>query len=260
MNPDDLALLADLPRYAFSFVLAFARIGAAMMLLPGLGEAELPAMVRAGVAMALTLLLLPGLVPLFPAAPADALTVASMVAAEVITGLWLGWLARLLVLALPIGGQIASYMLGLSNVLQPDPVLGAQASVIARLFGLAAPLIVLTSGLYGLPLTALAGSFRLIAPATLLPSGEAAESVTSAVGEAFAIALRLAAPFVLASIVWQVGIGVIARLAPRLQIYMAATPGQILGGLLLLGLLVSGLLAAWESALSDGLGRLPGMP
>ena len=48
MSGDDAALLAALPAWAFAFVLVMARIGAAMTLLPGLGEAEPPMMVRVG--------------------------------------------------------------------------------------------------------------------------------------------------------------------------------------------------------------------
>ncbi len=84
---------------------------------------------------------------------------ASWSRAEVITGLWLGWLARLLVLALPVAGQFIAYMLGVANVLQPDPELGGQATPIARLFAIAAPLAILVTGLYALPLAALAGSY-----------------------------------------------------------------------------------------------------
>ena len=46
--------------------------------------------------------------------------------------------------------------------------------------------------------------------------------------------MRLASPFVLASIVWHVAIGLIARMVPRLQVYFVSLPGQIVGGLLLL--------------------------
>ena len=211
--------MAALPGWGFAFGLVLARVGAAVMLLPGLGEAELPSVVRAGLAVALTALLLPGIGPAVPVPPADPLVGAGMVAAELVTGLWLGWLARLLVQALPIAGQIVSYMLGLSNVLQPDPVLGAQSTALARLLGLAAPVLLLASGLYALPIAALAGSYRLIAPGALLPSGDASESVVQGVAQAFALALRLAAPFVLASIVWQIALALLARLVPRLQVY-----------------------------------------
>jgi flagellar biosynthetic protein FliR len=160
--------------------------------------------------------------------------------------------------ALPVAGQIAAYMLGLSNVLQPDPVLGAQASVLARLFGLAAPVLLLASGLHAVPLAGLAASFRLIPPGQLLPAGDAMQTVVAGVAQAFALALRLASPFLLASIVWQVGTALMARLVPRLQIYMTAMPGQILGGLLLVGVLASVLAATWLEAVRDGLARLPG--
>jgi flagellar biosynthetic protein FliR len=260
VSGDDAAVLAALPGWAFGFVLVLSRVSAAMMLLPGVGEAELPAMVRAGIALAMTFLLLPGLAPLLPATPDSPVAAAGMVCAELVTGLWLGWLARLLVFALPMAGQFISYMLGLSNVLQPDPVLGAQASVIAKLFGFAGPLILLVSGLYAMPLAALGGSFRLIAPGALLPADGVAETVVGSVAQAFGLALRLASPFVLAAIVWQVGLGLIARLLPRMQVYMAAMPGQILGGVLLLAALAGVLSTAWLEAARDGFGHLPGLP
>ncbi len=258
MTGDDAALLAALPGWAFGFVLVLARVSAAVVLLPVVGEAELPMTVRAGIALALTILLLPAVTTLLPAAPSDPVTAASMVLAEIVTGLWLGWLARLLVQALPMAGQFAAYLLGLSNVLQPDPILGAQASVLARLFGLAAPVLLLASGLYAIPLAGLAASFRLIPPGRLLPAGDATQTVVAGVAEAFALALRLASPFVVVSIVWQVGTALMARVVPRLQIYMAAMPGQILGGLLLVGVLASLLAATWLEAVRDGFARLPG--
>ena len=259
MTPDDAAFLAGLPGWAFAFALTIARVGAATMLLPGLGEAELPAVVRAGLAFGMAVLLLPALAPLMPPPPPDPLAGAGMVAAELVTGLWLGWLARLLVQALPIAGQIASYMLGLANVLQPDAALGGQSTALARLLGLAAPVILLASGLYALPVMALAGSYKLVAPGTLLPAGDATETVVRAFAEAFGLALRLASPFVLASVVWQLALALLARVAPRLQIYALAMPGQILGGLALLAALIAALLGAWQAMVRDGYAQLPGL-
>jgi len=257
---DDAALLAALPAWAFALMLVVARTGAAMALMPGLGEASAPSVVRAGLACGVALLLLPAIAPLVPPMPEASVAAAGMVAAEVVTGLWLGWLARLIVLALPIAGQVLSYLLGLSNVLQPDAELGAQATAVARLFEVAAPALVLGSGLYALPLAALAGSYTLIAPGSLLPAGDGAATAVGAVGKAFALALQLAAPFVLASIVWAVATGLLSRLVPRLQVYFMAMPAQILGGLLLLAVTTAGLLSAWQSAARDMLASLPGLP
>jgi flagellar biosynthetic protein FliR len=259
MNADDAALLAALPAWAFAFVLVLGRIGGAMALLPGLGETEPPAMLRVGLALGVTALLLPAIAPSVPSVPGAGIQAALMVAAEVITGLWLGWLARLLMLALPVAGQFIAYMLGVANVLQQDPTLGGQATPIARLFALVAPVLVLLSGLYAVPLAALAGSYQLIPPGTLLPAPDAAQTAVHAAAAAFAISVQIASPFLLVAIVWHVATGLLARLVPRLQVYFVVMPGQILGGIALLGILAGSLLAAWEVSVRTGFSGLPGL-
>lgn len=249
--------LEQLPALAFAFVLVLSRIGCACMLLPGIGEMEVPMPVRAGFALALTVLLLPVLAGMIPAAPVDVLGSALMVVAEIMTGLWLGWITRLVLLALPLAGQIAASMLGIANVLQPNAALGGQSTALSHLMGLAAPVAVLSSGLYVLPLTALEGSYHLIAPGSLLPAADSAMSAIDAVGGCFAVSLRLAAPFVLAGIVWQVALGLLARLVPQLQVYFAALPGQILGGVLLLAALSAPLLTAWQDHAAASFAALP---
>lgn len=256
---DPAALLAALPAWSFAFVLLLARIGGAMALLPGIGDRLVPSTIRAGLALAITLVLLPEVAPLMPPAPEPGLQAGAMVGAELITGLWFGWLAQLLALAMPIGIQFIAYLLGVATVLQPSAELGSQTSALSRLFELAVPLVVLTSGLYTLPLNALAGSYRLIPPGTLLPASDGTALAVRAVGTMFALALRLAAPFVLASIVWHVAVGLLARLVPRIQVYFVAMPGQILSGLLLLAMLSAEILGAFLNALRDGLSGLPGL-
>jgi len=248
----------DLPHWAFGFMLLLARIGAAMAVLPGLGEAVSPAMLRVGLALGITALLLPEIMPLVPQVPEASLQAAGMVLADVVTGLWFGWLTRLLALSLPTAAQIIAYLLGISSVLQPDAELGPQSTVLARLFELGAPLLMLVSGLYTLALGSLADLYHLIPPGSLLPAADTVESATRAVASTFSLSLRLASPFILASLVWQVTIGLLTRLVPRMQIYFSAVPGQILGGLLLLALVSGSILAAWYDSVRPILAVLPG--
>ena len=247
--------LAALPAWAYAFVLVLSRCGAAVMLLPGLGEAEPPAALRAGLALAFTALVLPG-VGALPAP--DGWAAAAAVAAELLCGGLLGWLARCVALALPMAGQVISYMLGLSSVVVPDPALG-QSGATMRLFALAAPVLVLGTGLWMLPVAALAGSYSLVPPGHLLPVADTTQAAVAAVTGAFALALRLAAPFVLASVLWNVALGTLGRLIPHLQLYFAAVPGQVLGGLALLALLATGMMEAWLSNARDGFAALPGL-
>ena len=257
MHPDPL--LAALPDWAFGFAIVLARVSAAVMVLPGLGESEVPAVVKAGLAIGITALILPGVAPLIPPATEAPLRVLAMVCGELLCGLLLGWLARLMALALPIAGQIAAVQIGLSSVLQPDPELGAQTSGTSRLLALAGPVLILSTGLYALPLGALSGSYRLFPPGTLLPVGDAAQSVAQATAACFALSLRLAAPLVIAGLIWQVMLALLARLVPSLQVYSLAMPGQVLGGLLVFGLVLKQILDVWIASVSASLATLPGL-
>ena len=71
--------------------------------------------------------------------------------------------------------------------------------------------------------------------------------------------MRLASPFLLVAIVWNVATGLLARLVPRLQIYFVAMPGQILGGIALLAVLATALLSAWQDSVRAGFAALPGL-
>ena len=259
MTGAEAALLGRLPDFAFAFVLVLARTGAACMLLPGIGEAELPMMIRAGFALALTLVLLPVLLADLPPPPADAFRGFAMLAAELAAGGLLGWLARLLLLALPLAGQFIAMMTGLASVLQPDDLLGPQGAALGRLFALAGPVLLLASGLYALPLQALAGSYRVLPAGAMLPAGDTAATIVAAVGACFALALRLAGPFLLAGIVWQVALAALGRLAPQVPVFFLAAPAQLLGGLALLAALAGTVLGIWGDSAAVGLASLPGL-
>jgi flagellar biosynthesis protein FliR len=252
------ATLANLPDWAPAFALVLARVGAAMALLPGLGETVAPAIVRIGLALSITILLMPELQPIIPPVPMAGLSMGLMIAGEVVTGLWFGWIARMIVLALPICAQFIGYLIGLSSVLQPDAELGAQASALGKLFEVAAPVVLLASGLYKLPLIALNGLFQLIPPGHMLPVVDTTEIAVRAVGTGFSLALQLASPFVVIGIVWHVVMGLVARIVSRMQIYFVSMPGQIMAGLALLVLTGSAIILAWRDGAQAYLIGLPG--
>ena len=240
------------------FMLILARVGAAMVFLPGLAETSAPATVRIGLAFAITLLLAPELQALVPPLPDAGVDLALMVINEVITGLWFGWTTRLIALALPVAAQFIGYLIGLSSVLQPDVELGSQSGVLGKLFALAAPVLWLLSGLYHYPLMALVGLFQIIPPGHILPAGDSVAAAVQAVGRCFSLALQLASPFVVTAVVWHLAMGLTGRIVSRLQIYFVSVPGQILMGLALLMLTVNAMILAWQDNAKAFLNSLPG--
>ena len=252
------ALLANLPAWTVIVTLVLARTGCAIMLLPGVGEADAPAITRAGIAVTMTVLLAPIVAPLVPPGIVDLSHFARALAAEMLTGIWLGWLARVIVLTLPMAGQIIAHMIGVSNVLQNEAGVPSNTAL-SRLFTLAVPVVLLSSGLYALPLSALVNSYQAIPPGQFLPVRLGTELAITTATRAFALSLQLAAPFVVLSMVWFVAVGLAARLSSRLQIYFLAAPSQILGGTILLALLITTLLSVWQHVTTTLFAELPGV-
>ncbi|BDG73007.1 flagellar biosynthetic protein FliR [Roseomonas fluvialis] len=256
---DEAAFLAALPGLAFHAVLAFARLGAAVMVLPGLGEEEVPANIRIGLGLALVVVLLPVVAPGLPAAPDSAAEAVRVILLEVLVGLWLGGLARLIMMAMAVAGQMIALLLGLAQAMVPDPALGGLGTAPGRLLSLAAVVVVLSTGLYAIPLRALVESYALLPVGDPFPAGAGAEAFAAAAAESLALSLRLAAPFVVAAIVINVALGLLARIAPQVQVYFVAIPGQVLLGLALLGAVMPPLLGAFADAARAAFLDLPGL-
>ncbi|MFH5925206.1 flagellar biosynthetic protein FliR [Roseomonas xinghualingensis] len=255
----EAAFISALPALAFQAVLVLARMGAAVMILPGLGEQDVPALVRLAVALGLVPLLLPVLAPGLPEAPDSGGETLRLVALELAVGLWIGGLARLLALALSVALQAGASLLGLAALLVPDPALGGGASALGRLGTLAVAVLVLSSGLHALPLRALAESYTLMPPGSPWPAGAAAEEMAEAGGAMLALALQLAGPFLVAAVVINLAMALVARVAPSVQVFFVAAPGQILAGLALLALLAPTMLELFRQALEAGWASLPGL-
>jgi flagellar biosynthetic protein FliR len=127
------------------------------------------------------------------------------------------------------------------------------------MFALAAVVVVLATGLYVIPLRALAESYAVLPAGDPFPAGAGAEAVAAAAQESLALALRLAAPFVVAAIIINVALGLLARIAPQVQVYFVAIPGQVLLGLALLAAVMPALLGAFQQAAQAGFLGLPGL-
>ena len=259
MNEADLALVQSLPALAFQAVLLFARLGAAVMLLPGLGEQEVPMTLRLGLGVALLALLFPLVGPGLPAAPDDPAEAARLLAVEVVVGLWIGGLARLAMTAFAMAGQAVSALIGLGGLLVVDAALGMQATALGRAFGLLAVVLVLSLGLHGIALSALVQSYAVLPAGDPFPAGPGAEALAQAGADSLSLALRLSAPFVIGAVVLNVALGLLARLAPQVQTFFVAVPGQILAGLALLGLLAPPMIASFAEALRASFLNLPGL-
>ena len=256
------SILADLPSAAFAVLLVLCRVSAAVMLLPGLGEADPPPTLRIGLAVGITVLVAPPLLHEAPDPAGPPALLALAVVREILCGLFLGMTSRILALSLPIAAELMTLAIGLTRVIQPEPAMGAQSSALNRLFSLAAPVLLLSSGLYRLPLEAVADSYTLVSLGGALPTGDATTLIVRAVTESFSCAARLASPFLVAGLLWEICLAMLTRFVPTLQAGAAMAPGHLLGGVILLAVLGETLLGDWlgtmQAMVSDLLGAFHG--
>src|SRR5689334_13812373 len=122
-----------LPGIAVLFLLAFARLGAIVMLMPGIGETAIPTRQRLALALAATLILYPAVTPLYPAGLAgNPARLGLLFAGEIAVGLFVGLAARMVMAATQVAGATIANQLGLGFAMAVDPSQGQQGVVVGN--------------------------------------------------------------------------------------------------------------------------------
>ncbi len=237
----------------FAFMLVFARVGAAFMLLPGIGEPYVLARARLLLACAFTLLLLPLLQERLPAMPAATGQVLALLFIELTVGLFFGTIMRVLLSALEQAGMLISMQIGLSNASLFNPAFATQGTLPGALLSTAAVLLLFMTGMESILLGGLVGTYEVFKPGAPLELGDMAATMAQLTGKSFALGLQMAVPFVLIGLLMFVPLGVMNRLMPQLQVLVVALPLQVGVGLLLFGLTLSTMLLFWLRQFEDTL-------
>jgi flagellar biosynthetic protein FliR len=166
---------------------------------------------------------------------------------EVLIGLAVGWLAQLLFAGMRLAGQYIEIKLGLGLTQLVDPHQGGQTSLLPALLDVMASLVFLAVNGHHLLINALVSSYRLFPlqtsvsplPASFNAASSMAmtdlfRSLVGSAGEIFPIALRVSAPIVIGSLLADVVLGVISRMAPQLNLFAVILPAQFALGVILL--------------------------
>ena len=227
----DISLL---PALGAAFMLVFARIGAMVMLLPGFGEGFIPVRVKLAIALLLTLIILPLHRSAYHVDMQSVAPLAVLLVHEIIIGVVLGATARVTLAALQVAGSIIAQQLGLGFVTSVDPSQGQQGALMGNFLTLLGIALLFATDSHYLVITALNESYRIFSPGELMPSGDVAALATRAFAAAFKIGLQLSAPFLVFGLVFNIGLGVLARLMPQMQVYFIGVPLSILIGFMIL--------------------------
>ncbi len=222
------------------YLLVFCRAGSMLMLLPPLGDVNVPARVRLMLAVALTMALAPTVSTTYPqTSPQNIIALFVLVAQEITVGVLIGALARIIMSAMSIAGAIVASQTGLSYAEALDPTShGQQGAVIGNFMSMLAVVLIFGANLHHMAIGAVAGSYHLIPPGSSLPTGDMAQLAITITSSAFALGFQLAAPFLVFGFAVNAGFGVLARMMPQLQVFFVAAPVNIMVGFVVLSLLI----------------------
>ena len=229
-----------LPEVAYLYLLIFARGGTVLMLIPALGEQAVPARLRLSFALAFALVLYPLVSGELPRLPAGFIEIITLLLHEIAVGLIIGAIARIAVMGAQVAGSVIAFQTGLSVALAADPTNGGiQGAIVGTFLSFLGITLIFATDLHHVALAAIHDSYMIFSPTTPLMFGDAAQLAIQTVAGAFVIGVQMAAPFIVFGLVFYLGIGILGRLMPQLQVFFIAMPATISVGLILLALLLA---------------------
>ena len=249
---------AQLDAWLALFLFPLARILALLVTAPVFNNAALSIQIRLVIGLAIGFGMAPALPPMPPISPGSWIGLA-VLAQQILIGIIMGFTLRIIFSAVDMAGELIGLQMGLSFATFYDPQTSAQTPVISEFLGIIVLLMFLAMNGHLLSLSVLAESFRLL-PVTTTPfaSGGFATMLAWS-GTLFSAGLMLALPLIAALLIANISLGVLARIAPALNIFAVGFPVTLASGFTVMMLSLPYFGAALERLYDRGFDALAGV-
>jgi len=228
------------------FLICLARIGALVGTMPVFSGGQTPMRIKAGLAVVFTLVVFPVVSPLLPKIPFEPFTLVILLTKEVMLGVMVGFVARLMFTAVEFGGTVIGYQMGFAAANVFDPQNQRQISLIGQFQNIFAILIFLAVDGHHLLLRATVESFRMLPPGTENLSGEAIPYLLELTGSMFVFAVKFSAPILAVLLLSALVMGIMGRVFPQLNVFMLSYAINIGVSFLVMGLTLNMVAALLE--------------
>jgi flagellar biosynthetic protein FliR len=229
-------MFGALPAEVYGAGLVFCRVGALIMLLPGIGEASVPPRIRLGLALILTLAFYPILRAGLPPVPGTVGGLGAQVLIELAIGLAIGTLLRMFLGTLTVAGETISLQTTLSFAQTANPLQAQPTTTVATFLTLLGLTLVFATDLHQMFIAAIIKSYSLFPAGRGFSVIDFGQLGIQTVGQTFALGIQLAAPVIVFSLVFNIATGFVGRAMPQFQIFFVATPLSVLLGLSILAM------------------------
>jgi len=221
-----------------AFLLVFARVGAWVWLTPPFGGGFLPPLVRIMAGLAFSIPMTPSAIASSGGISLDPVNLLLQFALQVVIGVALGLVCLTLLSAVQSAGALIDVASGFSLAAAYDPLQLQQSAVISRVYQLLAGVLLLVSGAYLILFAGFAKTFEVLPIGNGLSLDATAATLTSALGMAFVAILQIAGPIIAVLLLADIGLGLLTRVAPTINIFVLSFPVKIGVTLLLVGVAI----------------------
>jgi flagellar biosynthetic protein FliR len=221
------------------FALVLSRVAGIFSAIPAFGGRTIPLNIKVIVIVMITLVCFPALSITAPQLPTDAFTLAMLVLREVMVGITLGFITRVIFSAVEFSGQIIGMQMGFTISSIIDPSQGTQTQIMSVMQTLLATLLFLSMNIHHMFIRTIVDSFRIIPLGGWHLNAEIISFLIKGTSDIFILGIRLAAPVMVALLLTSVTLGIMARSFPQMNIFMVSMPLNIGIGLIVLGLTVT---------------------
>ena len=163
-----------------------------------------------------------------------------------------GTLGLVLASAVQVAGTVASFVSGLANALVFDPISQQQSAILSGFMANIAVLLLFATNMHHLMIQAIVDSYQLFEPGAALLTGDILQVLARGVNTAYKVGIQLAAPFLVVSFAYYVVLGVMTRLSPQIPIFFVAMPVQIMIGLAVAMVTISGIMLVFLEHFREG--------
>jgi len=231
--------------FVFPFFLVFIRMGAAMMIFPGLSDPSISPRIRILLALTTSFVMFPIVYPKLPQLPTQVSVLVTLVFVEVFIGLFMAMGARLFIAVMNVAGDVMSFMSGFQAATLFDPRSASATTAPASLLIMIATVLVFALDLPHVMIAAVVSSYDIFPPGALPNLGDSAMSVVKLIGDMYVVGLKIAAPIVVVGFLTYAGFGILNRMVPSVQAFFIALPLTIVMALFTLGLTLGSMLTLY---------------
>ena len=245
---------AQLTQWMADLLYPFMRVAALFSVAPVFSLRQFPRRARVLLAVMITWLMQP-LIPSAPVVPTFGPESLLIALQQIAIGVAMGFLLQMVFQALIFGGQIVAFSMGLGFAFMMDPQNGVQVPVVAQFYLLLATLAFVAANGHLVLLGVMADSFQVLPVGMDGIDRAGLYNIAAWATELFVAGLSMSLPVIVALLLANIGMGVVGRAAPQLNIFAVGFPITLMLGMVLMWISLPDVMSAFGELMNGMLGR-----